>query len=221
MELSVSYGLWKLNELRSETRVFPTFYCNFLIIKNLQFLSTTIISEIKIRLVSRINESRPPPHQLYFRSWGRPNSVIDINVYCTKCNLSLTLSSYGTLWEANVSWVDSYSIVNFSHNNINFAPYCGGKGPTCPLSLLCWNRGYIFKFTINSIYIIYRVNWTKNLVISNKFIMLASDLSFYCSVSKTQNVESWIDPITNSEETGDERTWNLTKMFMFTFSFYG
>ena len=33
MELSVSYGLWKLNELRSETRVFPTFYCNFLIIK--------------------------------------------------------------------------------------------------------------------------------------------------------------------------------------------
>ena len=36
MELSVSYGLWKLNELRSETRVFPTFYCNFLIIKYIQ-----------------------------------------------------------------------------------------------------------------------------------------------------------------------------------------
>ena len=33
----VSYGLWKLNELRSETRVFPTFYFNFLIIMYIIF----------------------------------------------------------------------------------------------------------------------------------------------------------------------------------------
>ena len=33
----VSYGLWKLNELRSETRVFPSFYFNFLIIMYIIF----------------------------------------------------------------------------------------------------------------------------------------------------------------------------------------
>ena len=43
MELSVSYGLWKLNELRSETRVFPTFYFNFLIIMYIIFLTIKIM----------------------------------------------------------------------------------------------------------------------------------------------------------------------------------